>query len=120
MWAVSGSLLLTAFLTPLCGQAQKWQSLEKMPEGRSGVIAFVTEQNEIAYYGGTAWTESEKHTFANGYRLTNKGWLPLDALTSPVAYAPHGQSDDCVLAFGGLDGNSVLPEVLEVKTSSSV
>ena len=81
-----------------------WEELTAMPEGRSGMVAIITEQSEPAYYGGTSWDENEKLIHSTGYALRNDKWHLLDSLKKPIAYAAVAGENGLLYAAGGTDG----------------
>ncbi len=83
-----------------------------MPEGRSGMIAFLTTDSEPAYYGGSSWNETGKRIHASGYALRNGQWQPLDSLPKPIAYAAVASENGLLYAAGGTDGIDLHPTIL--------
>jgi N-acetylneuraminic acid mutarotase len=88
-----------------------------MPEGRSGMVAFITEKLEPAYYGGSSWDDAGKHIHASGFVLRKGKWRSLESLKSPIAYAAVAGDGDILLAAGGTDGIDLRPKLITLTSS---
>lgn len=81
-----------------------WEELTPMPEGRAGMISFLTDQSEPAYYGGSSWDDTGKQIHSSGYSLRSGKWDPLKSLKEPIAYAAVAGAEGMLYAAGGTDG----------------
>lgn len=94
-----------------------WNELPPLPEGRSGMVSFVTSQSEPAFYGGSSWSENGKQIHATGYVFRENEWQPLDSLKGPIAYAAVAPKKTQLWATGGTDGIGVLPKALKLSSN---
>lgn len=111
LFAVVFGILLagqTAFALP----DPIWQELPSMPEGRSGMVAFLAGESEPAYYGGSSWDEQGKHIHASGYVFRDFQWRTLASLESPIAYAAVALDQKWIYALGGTDGATIRRSML--------
>ncbi|MDA0347309.1 MAG: hypothetical protein O3C20_07890 [Verrucomicrobia bacterium] len=95
-----------------------WEELTPMPEGRSGMIAFINEDSAPAYFGGSSWNKDVKQIHTSGFSLGNGMWLPLDSLEKPLAYATVASRGTQLFAAGGMDGDNLHPSILVVEANS--
>jgi N-acetylneuraminic acid mutarotase len=108
---------ILSFQHAMRSENRVWEELTPMPEGRSGMVTFITEQSEPAYYGGSSWEENGKQIHASGYTLRNDEWHPLKTLKKPISYAAVACGKDKLFAVGGTDGSSIRPSLIFLKSS---
>ncbi len=91
-----------------------WAELTPMPEGRSGMIAIITQKLEPAYYGGSSWDENGKRIHATGFVYRDNEWRPLISLKNPIAYAAVARNEGLLYIAGGTDGSDLKPSLLSI------
>lgn len=95
-----------------------WEEISRMPEGRSGMVAYCTEDAEPAFLGGSSWSDGEKRVHESGYVLRENQWRPLSLLPFPVAYASVTTGLHSFTICGGANGPGINPQLVIQKPNS--